>query len=161
VEGTAEAERDGFMIPTLALDLATKTGWAHSNGESGVQDFKPRRGESPGMRYLALGAWLNRMYGLAPFDLVVYEQAHYRGGAATEVLVGMVTKVQEWCAERGIEYTSRHSKAIKKHALGKGKGSKLAMRLSAEVKWGRDIESDDEADALWLLSLVQSELEGK
>ena len=145
----------------LSLDLATKTGWSHSNGESGVQDFKLRRGESPGMRYLALGAWLNRMYGLAPFSLIAYEQPHHRGGAATEVLVGMVTKVQEWCAERGVEHTNRHSSQIKKHALGGGKGSKLAMRLAAEVRWKRDVETDDEADALWLLSLVQSELEGK
>ena len=145
----------------LSLDLATLTGWAHSNGTSGVQSFKPRRGESPGMRYLELEAWLNRMHGLAPFELVAYEQPHHRGGHATEVLVGMVTRVQSFAVEKGIEVTSRHSAEIKKHALGKGRGSKLAMRLSAEVKWDREIATDDEADALWLLSLVQSELEGK
>jgi len=142
----------------LALDLATKTGWAHSSGESGVQDFTPRRGDSPGMRYLNLGAWLSRLYEMAPFDLIAYEQPHYRGGHSTEVLVGMITKVQEWAAERGIETTSRHSGEIKKHALGKGRGTKLAMRLKAEVRWGKVIDSDDESDALWLLDLVQMDI---
>ena len=146
----------------LALDLATSTGWAHSDGPSGVQSFKPGRGDSPGMRYLALRGWLSRVHEECPFDLIAYEQPHHRGGHATEVLVGMVTTVQAWAAEHEVEVTARHTSSLKKHALGSKKGrrkwSKLAMKLAAERKWGIDVIDDDHADALWLLDLVQKEL---
>ena len=75
-------------------------------------------------------------------------------------MLGMVGKVQEWAAVNGVEVTTRHSREIKRHALGKGKGSKEAMILAAERKWDVDVEDDNQADALWLLSLVQEELEG-
>lgn len=144
----------------LALDLATKTGWAHSNGESGVQSFAPRRGDSPGMRYLELRAWLSRVYEFSPFDLIAYEMPHYRGGHATEVLAGMTATVQAWAAERKVETTVRHSSEIKKHALGKGRGSKSAMVSACEKKFGVKPIDDNHADALWLLDLVKTELLG-
>ena len=144
----------------LALDLATKCGWAHSDGASGVQSFQPRRGDSPGMRYLNLRAWLSRMYEVAPFELVAYEQPHHRGGHSTEVLVGMATTVQGWAAEYGVEMTTRHSSEIKRHALGKGRGSKLAVMLACEKKFGFEPIDDNHADAIWLLDLVRSELDG-
>jgi len=149
----------------LALDLATSTGWACSDGASGVQSFKPRRGDSPGMRYLELRAWLSRVREVAPFELIAYEQPHHRGGYPTEVLVGMATTVQAWAAEHGVETTSRSSDEIKTHALGPRKGkkrwSKLAMCLAAEKKFGFEPINDDHADAMWLLDLVRSELDGQ
>lgn len=147
------------MVKVLALDLATKTGWAHSDGASGVQSFRPRRGDSPGMRYLALRAWLSRMHDMSPFELIAYEQPHHRGGYPTEVLFGMVTTVQAWAAERGKETTARHSAEIKRHALGKGRGSKLAMMMACEREFGIEPIDNNQADALWLLSLIRSELE--
>jgi hypothetical protein len=38
-----------------------------------------------------------------PFDLAIYEQAHHRGGAATEFCVGLTTRVVEFAAENKIE----------------------------------------------------------
>ena len=154
------------MIPTLALDLATLTGWAHSDGASGVIDLKPKRGESPGMRYVNLKSFLNRAYAASPFRLVAYEMPIHRGGAATEVLLGLQTKVQEWCAEKNlslpeeqtIEYTRRTPKEVKKHATGRGNASKTAMKLAAEKRWGFEPIDDNHTDALWLLDLVQKEL---
>jgi len=142
----------------LALDLATQTGWASSDGTSGMQKFPLKRGESPGMRYRNLRAWLSEMHEKGSFEVIAYEQAHHRGGHATEVLLGMATIVQAWAAEFGVDVTSRHSSQIKKHALGKGKGTKLAMMLACEKKFGFEPETDDEADALWLLDLVQKDL---
>ncbi len=142
----------------LALDLATKTGWASSGGTSGVQSFKPRRGDSPGVRYLNLRAWLSEMREIISFGLIAYEQPHHRGGYATEVLVGMATTVQAWAAEHGVETTTRQSWEIKMHALGKKSGSKLAMMLACEKKFGIEPQNDDHADALFLLSLVMSDL---
>ena len=143
----------------LALDLATTVGWASSDGSSGMQNFKPRRGDSPGMRYLNLRAWLSRMHEITPFGLIAYEQAHHRGGYATEVLIGLATTVQAWAAEHGVETTSRRSGEIKMHALGTAKGTKLAMMLACEKKFGIEPRDDNHADAIWLLDLVRSGLD--
>ena len=110
------------------------------------------------MRYLDLRAWLSRIHEVAPFELVAYEQPHHRGGHSTEVLVGMATHVQGWAAEHGVETTTRHSAEIKRHALGKGRGSKLAVKLACEKKFGIEPIDDNHADAMFLLSLVMEEL---
>jgi len=144
---------------TLALDLATKCGWAHSNGAAGVQSFAPRRGDSPGMRWIEFRAWLCRLLDSAPADLIVYEQAHHRGGAATHVAHSLISCVEAVAAERSIEVTSRHTATIKKHALGKGRGDKEAMVKAAAERWPEHgVLDDNEADARWLLDLVQKEL---
>jgi crossover junction endodeoxyribonuclease RuvC len=158
----------------LAIDAATKTGWATLiNGqiESGVQDFSLKRGESPGMRFFRFNAWLSKMRGeiiyhhldsfnmeeetrrLDPktYDLVVYEQAHHRGSHATAVGVGLMTRIQEFAAANGIEYTSVHTGELKKATVGKGNASKDEMCEWFAEKIGREPISDDEADAMALL----------
>jgi len=146
-----------MSIRIFALDLSTMTGWAHSSGPSGVQNFSLSRGESSGMRFLKFQGWLGRVYKDAPFDLVVYEQPHLRGGAATEVLAGMVGILQAWAVEHEIETAMRHSREIKKHATGKGSASK-GMMIKAAKERGWDPEDDNEADALWLLDLMKKEI---
>lgn len=141
----------------LALDLANNVGWAHSDGASGVQNFSPRRGDSPGMRWIEFKAWLNRVLDVAPADVLIYEQAHHRGGAATHVAHGLISIVEAVAAERSIEVTNRHTATIKKHALGTGRGDKAAM-VAAAKRRGWNPQTDDEADALWLLDLVKREL---
>ncbi len=147
------------MTTILALDLASRTGWAHSLGASGVQDFTPRRGDSPGMRWIEFRGWLNRLLDSAPADIIVYEQAHHRGGAATHVAHALIGAVESIAAERKIEITSRHTATIKKHATGSGRANKEEMFQAAREKWAdRTLADDNEADALWLLDLVLSDL---
>ena len=141
----------------LALDLGGKTGWAiHLPGlgvESGVQTFGVQRGESAGMRFLRFRTWFRRMLKDVDPDLVVYEQPHLRGGAATDLLVGFSTRVQEACACREIEYAPVHSRTLKSHATGRGNASKAAMIDAARARWpDQVVESDDQADALLALS---------
>lgn len=148
----------GILI--LALDLATKTGWAHSSGPSGVQDFALKRGDSPGMRWLRLRAWLGELLDLSVTDLIVYEQAHHRGGAPTHVAHALIGHVEAIAAERNIDVTSYHTATIKKHATGKGNSPKPMMVAAAREKWPDvQIVDDNHADALWLLDLVQTELD--
>lgn len=148
----------------LALDLGTvRTGWAHSDGGSGTQHFKSRRGDSPGMRWIEFKFWLNRVLDAVSTDVIAYEQAHHRGGAATHAGHGLIACVEEVAAKRELELTPRHSASIKSHALPpdgkKRKRNKEAMVRAAAKKWPNvEIETDDHADALWLLDLVQSEL---
>lgn len=138
----------------LALDCATKTGWALiDDGKviaSGVEDFSKRRGESNGLMFLRFRRWLREM--LVPIDvkLVTYEQAHHRGGAATEICVNLTGRVQEACADSNIEYAPIHTATLKKWATGKGKGDKQAMIEAATAKTGITPQDDNEADAILL-----------
>lgn len=144
----------------LALDCGTNTGWASEvDGriESGVQDFSLKRGESKGIRFLRFNTWLKIMLELVKPHIVVYEMAHLRGGHATEILVGMTTRIEEFCESKNIEYSSVHSAMLKKFSTGSGKANKEDMIKAATLKFGRVIDSDDEADALLILEWARQE----
>lgn len=144
----------------LALDPATHCGWAVSSegradpALSGTWDLAPQRGESRGMRFVRFRKELEVMRAAYPdLELVVYEQAHHRGGAATEVGVGLATHIQCWCAELGLEYSTVHTATLKKFATGSGRANKDAMLAAAHAKWGvLNVKDDNQADALWLLA---------
>jgi Holliday junction resolvasome RuvABC endonuclease subunit len=143
----------------LALDLSTAgTGWAESGGQSGVERFPTRRGESPGMRWLRFQAWLRELVGLVRPAVIAYEQAHHRGGAPTHCAHALIAIVESVAAETGIELTNRHTSQIKKHATGKGNAKKPAMLAAARERW-TDVADDNVADALWLLDLVKREID--
>jgi len=145
----------------LALDCATKTGWALQTDhlESGVQTFDLRRGESRGMRFLRFRAWLKGMIEQHRPDVLVFEQAHHRGGAATEVGVGLATRVMEIACEYEIEYQTVHTGTLKKYATGKGNASKDEMLKRARERWPEQhVEDDNQADALWILDWAKQEL---
>ena len=153
------------VLPILALDLATKTGWALRDRTgaiaSGVQEFKLKRGESKGMRFLRFRKWLREMLQLGELGqsfsetlpgIICYEQAHHRGGAATELAVGLVTDVLAEAARVQMEHMPVHTGALKKWATGKGNTGKAGMILRAvELYPNIEIIDDNHADALLLL----------
>lgn len=152
----------------LALDLGISTGWAVSAGdstllESGVQRFDLSRGESPGCRFLRFRSWLAGILDMTAPALVAYERAHHRGGHATELAIGLQTRVQELAAAREIPYAAVHTGTLKKHATGSGAASKEMMILAARKRWpdAQAIESDDQADALLVLSWALEEYGGE
>ena len=144
----------------LALDTATKTGWALLKDgciyESGVQDFTKRRGESNGLMFIRFRAWLTAML-VHPVTLIVYEQAHHRGGAATEICVNLTGRVQELATDKGIEYASVHSASLKKFVTGSGRADKSAMIAYATSCLGRQPLDDNEADAVCLAMWAHNE----
>ena len=147
----------------LAIDAATKLGWALSvNGQttSGVQLFDLKRGESPGMRWLRFGSWLREMQRLNPIDIIYFEQAHHRGGAATSVGVGFVTKIHEFAAAVGAETCPVHTATLKSFAARTAgiKSGKGKVTMAAADKFGWSYQDDNEADALWLLQYAITEL---
>ena len=111
----------------------------------------------------ALELKLSRM-GKLPRDtrepgLIVYEAPHHRGGAATELLAGFSTRVQEFASRHGFEYQSVHSGTLKKFAVGKGNAGKAEMIEAAKARWpDQHIEDDNQADALWILAWGMNEL---
>lgn len=144
----------------LAIDPGTHCGWASlSNGhvESGVHDFALGRGDSPGMRFLRFRNWLADMLTMTKPGRVIYERAHMRGGFATDLLVGLTTRIQEMCAEKGIECEAIHSATLKKGVTGSGRADKGAIMRVMSEEFGRKITDDNEADALGLLWMAMKE----
>jgi Holliday junction resolvasome RuvABC endonuclease subunit len=110
------------------------------------------------MRFLRFSKWLNELYDLThPWELVVYERAHHRGGYATELGVGLQTRVQEFAAARDIEYAAVHSATLKKSATGSGRASKQDMMDAYRAIRGCDPIDDNEADAFLLLEYAKEE----
>jgi len=148
----------------LGIDGGSKCGWAVRSDDgtyaSGVWDLKPPRGSSPGMRYIYLRARLEEVRRAYPaLGLVAYEQAHQRGGAATEYALGVVTHIQSWCAAHGLDHMKVHSATVKKVATGKGGASKAAMIEAAIARWpGWTPATDDEADARWICEAAVREV---
>ena len=151
----------------LAIDPGTKMGWAlgksgSSEVLSGTWDLSLRRGDSSGMRYVYLRKKLTEILAAYPdLEMVITEQAHNRGGHATEVLNGLVTHVQSWCAEHNItKVTSVHSSTLKKSATGKGNASKEEM-IQTAIEKGWNPKDDNEADALHILDYALHEVVDK
>lgn len=151
----------------LALDLATRTGWAlreRGRTESGAESFEVKRGESPGMRYLKFNAWLDEVALIHGRDetkrveLIVYEQPFVmRSGAAAEISLGLATRVQEFCARHGIEHAAVNGSTLKKWTTGRGNADKVAMLEAVARRWRR-VDDDNEADAVALLYYALEEL---
>lgn len=156
-------------MKVLGLDTATKTGWAifdSASGriiESGVQDFAKRRGESNGLMFLRFRKWLSQIIDTARPDLIAYERAHHRGGAATEIGVNLTGRVQEAAAINGIEYASVQANSLKLWATGKGNAGKPEMIAAARKLIGRAPIDDNEADAVMIAAWAACEYcwEGK
>jgi Holliday junction resolvasome RuvABC endonuclease subunit len=138
----------------IALDLASKTGWANfSDGRiiaSGVQDFTKRRGESNGILFLRFRKWLIWLTETERPDVIAYEAAHFRGGAATEVCVGLQTHAQSIAAEIGCLSMPIQTMSLKKWATGSGSAKKPDMIEAAVRLSGIIPEDDNHADAVLL-----------
>ena len=151
---------DNMVI--LTLDLGRSTGWCVlQNGivTLGTEEFPEVRGESPGMLYLRFQGWMEKMYKIMmnKTQLIVYEKAHHRGGAATQIGVGLQTKVMEFCARYEIECMSVHSGTLKKFATGNGAASKESM-VKACIARGYQPKNDDEADAYLMLEYAKDQI---
>jgi len=144
-----------MAIKILALDMATKLGWATNVAlpiSSGVEVFDVNRGASPGARYFKFVKWLqDRIKEIQP-DLVVYEQASQRGGAATEILIGFTTHLQSVCFMKKIEHVAIRADHIKIFATGKGKAEKEDMIKAYINKFNIIPIDDNHCDAMWILA---------
>jgi len=154
------------MKTLLALDPGSHTGWAYRQQnpcdiitrDSGTIRFEKARGMSAGMRFILFTAWLQTALDTIRPEVVVYEMAHHRGGAATEILVGMTTRIQEECERRHIEYLGVHTGTMKKIVLGSGLATKEDSVKYAEKCLKRKVEDDNEADAVCLLAYLEKTL---
>lgn len=146
----------------LALDCATKTGWSiWQNGiliESGVQDFSKKRGETNGILFLRFRHWLKDITAHQPIQVITYERAHFRGGAATEICVGLQTRAQEMAAEIKADCYPVATLGLKKFATGRGNADKQDMIRVAWKILKRQPIDDNEADAVLIGQMASVEL---
>jgi Holliday junction resolvasome RuvABC endonuclease subunit len=151
-------------VKVLALDPATKCGFAHTSGGSGTWDLSCRRDESGGMRLVRLVSKLDWIAAAVGVDLVVFEAARHgapRMAGALVVQAELQGIIKHWCEQKGINYRGYSPTELKRHATGKGNAGKPAMLEAARAKWpGTNIEDDNQADSLWLLDLAMTELNG-
>lgn len=139
----------------VALDLASTTGWAvWDDGDvvdCGVWDIAPKRGSSPGVRYLKLLSRLDALRESYPgIKVVAYERGHHRGGHSTEYALGYETHIQSWCARHDLEHYAYHTSKVKQAACDSGRASKEQVLEAARKRWPHfTFETDDQADACW------------
>lgn len=151
----------------LALDCATKTGWAmlfDGSITSGVVNFKKRKGESNGVIFHHFAEWL-KVITPSPiiqpsFNLIVYEETHLRG-AGSRLLVGMTALVMLHATNIGAECMSVHTGTLKKATTGYGNADKGAMKDWFWRTIGREPIDDNEADAMALLEYAITNYGGK
>lgn len=145
-------------MKTLALDLATRTGWAlHDDGvtTSGVLnlDGASMQGpaEDPCPYWLKLRNWLPSMM-LSFGDRMVIERGFFRGAGST-YLTGLQVVARMYAAEHGIHDTCVPPLVVKRHftdVTGVKTRSKETMLDAARDRWP-GVFDDNESDALWIL----------
>lgn len=140
----------------LALDPATKCGFAFSEGGYGTWDLSVRRDESAGMRLIRLRS---KLMEFKDVDLLVYEAARNAGPKMQNALVvqsEIQSVIKVFCEDNGIEYRGYSPSEIKKHACGKGNANKEKM-MTAAKHYFNFTGDDNAADALWLLDMARRE----
>jgi Holliday junction resolvasome RuvABC endonuclease subunit len=147
----------------LALDCALRTGWAHNSHPdgigSGVETFETPKGDHPDIRYRDFRLWVADMLDSQSPELVVCEAPieHHKSKAQQRLSIGLVSRVREEAAVRGIEYREVYSSSLKLYATGSGRATKEQMERAAMMRFetgtifGLD---DNEADALMLLAMA-------
>jgi hypothetical protein len=141
---------------TLALDLATVTGWALRTTDgaitSGTVSFRPSRYDGGGMRYLRFGNWLNQLAIDAGVIAAVHHEEIRRhlSTDAAHVHGGLLATLTAWCEQRSIPYQGVPVGTIKRHITGKGNADKAAVIAAIRARGFKPID-DNEADALAIL----------
>lgn len=139
----------------LSLDLGTTTGWACKRNDapimSGTVDFKPKRFESSGMRFVRFRSWLDEICGNIKPEIISFEEVRrHMGVDAAHIYGGLMAVLTEYCVIHGIEYQGVPVGTIKKSFTGKGNAKKDAM-IAEAIKRGFNPADDNEADAIALL----------
>lgn len=141
----------------LAIDPASKLGWAIDNTLYGEWDLTTRKDESMGMKLIRMRSKLDELFSNYPVDIVVYERP---GGMHKNPIIHqskLIAVIEEWCETKKIQYRAYSATEIKKYATGKGNCGKPLMIKTAEEKYDCAWLTDNEADALHLLNLAKEE----
>lgn len=140
----------------LALDPATKMGFATSSGISGTKDFKIKKDESNGVKLLQFKKFLIDTIETEKINFVSFERPGGRFKNDIMSHAKWIAIIETVCTEKEIDYLSFSPSEIKLFATGKGNASKDVMLRKAIHHFKKNIKDDNEADALWILELTKS-----
>ena len=134
----------------LATDLATRLGYAHSDGESGVVQLTGTTAE----KLESLYDWLNRTIDRLGCTLFAHEDAaRVSNNQATHLfhgqILGVVTLV---CRQRRIPIWTIHPTTLKAWLTGSGRAKKDQMIRAVKTMFGVNCEDDNQADAIAVLN---------
>jgi Holliday junction resolvasome RuvABC endonuclease subunit len=142
-----------IQLRVLALDVATKTGWATKNAH-GLWDFNIKRDESNGMKFLRFRAKLKEVCQLEDINLITFERSsgmHQSSVIHQSELHGVL---KLFCEDNNIEYKAYSAKEIKQFATGKGNANKEAMITAAKKMYPGFDGDDNVADAMHIYYLT-------
>ena len=144
----------------LALDAATTTGFAHSNGKHGIWNLGPAT-----IRLRTFKELIDKAIQEWGCDCIAYEQASYgaggrkgEGGVQWQTIVfhnqlrGIIELVSQ---ERMIKCQAFHPSTIKAFATGNGRAKKEQMIAACITHYKFKPIDDNEADAVFILELAK------
>jgi hypothetical protein len=154
-----------FAGHVLALDLATKTGWAYGQPDSvpksGSLRFA-REGASMAAHLVGCRKWLRDFIAVNATRLVVFEAPltpdlmRGRTNIATiRLLIGLAAVVEECLYGRGIDVREARVSDVRAHFLGSNHRKRDAAKLATKdvcTRLGWQAVDDNAADALALWS---------
>lgn len=142
----------------LALDLATKTGWAIRGRDGavthGILDARARRGQLPAQRWVNFNDWLNQTITNNNIHVIGFEEVRRHVGTTAAHVHGGLRAIMEMVAlTHNIEVLPYGVGTVKKHWTGNGRATKDSMMQQARAR-GYDPKDDNAADALAVLALM-------
>lgn len=146
----------------LALDIATVTGWAWSDGttiEHGLWDLRRAHVGHEGEVY---ANFENRLYDFLdrrPVDKIWFEELLFadKSLASVKLRTALRAYVVGTAAKNQIAFDSVAITTLKHFATGNGHAGKPEMVHACRCKLGFDVSDHNEVDALWVLHYGQAE----
>ena len=144
----------------LGLDLAKKTGFAVCRAGQIIAfgswpvGMARTDGRHNGHMFMSLYRQIEDCNRQNNVNVIAWERAHHRGGAATRIALGLVAVCQYWAAIHDIKIGDVHTATLKKWATGCGRAGKDDMIRKASVIAECSIHDADEADAICVARYV-------
>lgn len=154
---TTPAPARALNLNVLALDLATKCGWAYAtrNGKqrSGMELFKPGRLDHNGQRWAQMRAWLSEVAReMGEIHVVYFEDVkRHVSNLSARVYFGYLAILEAWCAANNVRLVGVGVGTVKKAWTGFGNATKDDM-IAEATRRGFKVVDDNHADALAILS---------
>jgi Holliday junction resolvasome RuvABC endonuclease subunit len=142
------------MMNILAIDPATRFGWAHGDDRGAVF----LSGESHGEKLDCLYEWLTSFVTMYPVELIAFEDAgfaskHRETAAFHGELRGIILLFAE---RRGLATFRVNPSSLKKWATGNGRAEKRQMIQAMSTMFGLKIDDPDACDARWVLEYAKA-----